>query len=103
MDRWRHFAAVLIMLLTLMPLLFAQKKADRGSGGQQEASPDSSAGAASSGILKQDFRNYRGQRKPVESGDLYMESFVSEYSPFIVNRDSARFDSCEIDGIEVNV
>ncbi|MBP5464442.1 MAG: hypothetical protein J6Y13_04635 [Treponema sp.] len=79
MDRWRHFAAVLIMLLTLMPSLFAQKKADRGSGGQQEASPDSSAGAASSGILKQDFRNYRGQRKPVESGDLYMESFVSEY------------------------
>ncbi len=79
MDRWRPFTAVLIMLLSLMPLVFAQKKADRGSGGQQGEALDSAAGPASSGVLRQDFRNYRGQRKPVESGELYMESFVSEY------------------------
>ena len=31
------------------------------------------------------------------------ESFVSEHSPFIVNRDSAPFDSCELDQSDIRL
>ncbi|MBQ9538780.1 MAG: hypothetical protein IJU95_05875 [Treponema sp.] len=61
MNKWRRVAVFFALLTAMLPLAFAQSKAE-----------DSAAS-------KQDFTSYRGQRKPVESGDLYMESFVSEY------------------------
>ena len=78
MNIWRRFIIALIFLCAMLPSVFAQKKADRGSGGQGDPATPSS-GSASSAVLKQEFTHYRGQRKPVESGELYMESFISEY------------------------
>ena len=72
MNSWRRFAVALAFLAACLPLAFAQPK---GSKGGQQGEGDSS----NSGVHKKDFTSYRGQRKPVESDDLYMESFMSEY------------------------
>lgn len=58
MDKWRRFAVALFFLAAGLFQAYAQ---------------------SADGARKQDFTSYRGQRKPVESGDLYMESFASEY------------------------
>ena len=58
MNKWRRVVAALMLFFAGLSLASAQGK---------------------DGAHKQDFKSYRGQRKPVESGDLYMESFVSEY------------------------
>ncbi len=74
MNRWRRFTAALVFLAMALPLSFAQPRPGRGGEGQTSAS-----GEGAFGGMKQDFTNYRGQRKPVESDDLYMETFSSEY------------------------
>ncbi len=74
MNRWRRFTATLVFLVTALPFAFAQPRSGRGGDG-----PSHSSETGSFGVMKQDFTNYRGQRKPVESDDLYMETFSSEY------------------------
>jgi hypothetical protein len=60
----------MLFALALSPVL-AQSKGGRGGTARQ--------GEGGSGGHKQDFTSYRGQRKPLESDDLYMETFMSEY------------------------
>ena len=79
MSRWRLFTAVLVLWAVGGTGAFAQPKGERGGEGGFKS--------GGSGVTKQDFWSYRGQRKPVQSDDLYMEAFSSLYDGDILTID----------------
>ncbi len=105
MKNWRYAVSVLFLAGLLSLPLFAQSGPGGGHGPHRH-------GHGTMTAERQNFTNYRGQRKPVESSAFYMETFSSKEDGDVLIIDitfnqevdprSVKVENIEINGVQVS-